>query len=132
MSLINLLIVLLRDGFSYWYLINLTMQGNVSIGEFVLYFTVINQFVDLLGTVVMKWESLHRGHYQISDIRDYLVIKDSFNRSKGIAIPSEKVSIELDNVSYTYPNAEFPTLKNINLKIKEDENIAIVGLNGAG
>jgi ABC-type multidrug transport system fused ATPase/permease subunit len=131
-SFINLFIVLLRDGFSYWYLINLTMQGAVNVGEFILYFSIINQFVDLLGNVVFKWEAIHRGHYQISDIRDYLAIKDRFNRNEGLIIPKERISIELNNVSYTYPNASQPTLKNINLKIKEGEKIAIVGLNGAG
>ena len=35
-------------------------------------------------------------------------------------------------MSYRYPSAEEPTVKNINLRFKKGENIAIVGENGAG
>ena len=40
-------------------------------------------------------------------------------------------SIELINVSFSYSNSNF-SLKNINMKIKPGERIAIVGENGAG
>lgn len=42
------------------------------------------------------------------------------------------VTIKLENVSFTYPNCEQPTLKNINLEIKPYQKIALVGYNGAG
>ena len=44
----------------------------------------------------------------------------------------EPVSIKLENVSFTYPGCEKPTLKNINLEIKPYQKIALVGYNGAG
>ncbi len=40
--------------------------------------------------------------------------------------------IKLDNVSFTYPGNDKPTLKNINLEIKPYQKIALVGYNGAG
>lgn len=42
------------------------------------------------------------------------------------------VPIKLENVSFTYPGCEKPTLKNINLEIKPYQKIALVGYNGAG
>lgn len=44
----------------------------------------------------------------------------------------EPVSIKLENVSFTYPGCDKPTLKNINLEIKPYQKIALVGYNGAG
>ncbi len=41
-------------------------------------------------------------------------------------------TIKLENVSFTYPGNEQPTLKNINLEIKPYQKIALVGYNGAG
>lgn len=41
-------------------------------------------------------------------------------------------SIRLENVSFTYPGCDKPTLKNINLEIKPYQKIALVGYNGAG
>ncbi len=42
------------------------------------------------------------------------------------------VPIKLENVSFTYPGSDKPTLKNINLEIKPYQKIALVGYNGAG
>lgn len=41
-------------------------------------------------------------------------------------------TIKLENVSFTYPGNDKPTLKNINLEIKPYQKIALVGYNGAG
>ena len=50
----------------------------------------------------------------------------AFSRTK------EAVSIELEHVSFTYPESRVPTLKDLNLTIRPGEKIALVGLNGAG
>lgn len=42
------------------------------------------------------------------------------------------VTVKLENVSFTYPGNDKPTLKNINLEIKPYQKIALVGYNGAG
>ena len=41
-------------------------------------------------------------------------------------------TIEIKNMSFTYPGNSEPTLKNINLTVKPYEKIALVGYNGAG
>ncbi len=42
------------------------------------------------------------------------------------------VSLKLENVSFTYPGSDHATLRNINLEIKPNQKIALVGYNGAG
>ena len=55
-------------------------------------------------------------------------IKDGGKKSE-CAQPKE---IKIENMSFTYPGNNKPTLKNINLTIKPYEKIALVGYNGAG
>ena len=50
--------------------------------------------------------------------------------TKGAAVPAPE--IEFRNVSFTYEGSEKPVLKNINMKIRANEKIALVGNNGAG
>lgn len=45
---------------------------------------------------------------------------------------TEPKEITIKNLSFTYPNNDKPTLKDINLTIKPYEKIALVGYNGAG
>ncbi len=46
-------------------------------------------------------------------------------------LPFEK-EIRLDNISYNYPNMNYPAIKDINLTIKRDSAVAFVGPTGAG
>ena len=41
-------------------------------------------------------------------------------------------TLELSNLSYTYPNETTPTLQNINLRINAGQHIALIGPSGAG
>ncbi|GAB4498481.1 MAG: hypothetical protein OHK003_10810 [Anaerolineales bacterium] len=41
-------------------------------------------------------------------------------------------TIELSNISFTYPNESTPALQNINLQIQQGQHIALVGKTGAG
>jgi ATP-binding cassette subfamily C protein CydCD len=41
-------------------------------------------------------------------------------------------NIQLENISFTYPNETTPALQNINLQIKQGQHIALVGKTGAG
>lgn len=55
-------------------------------------------------------------------------IKDGGKKAE-CAQPEE---IKIENMSFTYPGNNKPTLKNINLTIKPYEKVALVGYNGAG
>lgn len=61
-------------------------------------------------------------------------LKSDFKIKDGekTAEKTEPKTIELKNVSFTYPGNSEPTLEDISLKIKPYEKIALVGYNGAG
>lgn len=68
----------------------------------------------------------------IEKFREFLASDSHINDGAHTAECAEPQTIELKNVSFTYPNNTQPTLKNINLTIKPYEKIALVGYNGAG
>jgi ABC-type multidrug transport system fused ATPase/permease subunit len=133
-SLVNLLMVLLRDGGAYLYLIHKAVAIEISAGEFVLYFAAIGQFAGWFSGLIDTWLNIHTASLQFCDIREFLEYANKTNRGKGIELPlgSDGLRIELRNVTYQYPAAEKPTIKNLDLKIEAGEKIALVGLNGAG
>lgn len=68
----------------------------------------------------------------IEKFREFLASDSHINDGTHTAECGTPQTIELKNVSFTYPNNTQPTLKNINLTIKPYEKIALVGYNGAG
>lgn len=133
-SLVDFAVALLRDGGAYAYLIWRAVEGDISAGDFVLYFSSISGFSAWFSGILSGWSSIHNTSLELCDYRAFLEIPDKFNHGKGVPIPSngKPLEIRLENVSFIYPKAEAPTLKNINLTIHEGEKLAVVGLNGAG
>lgn len=122
----------LRDVIAYIVLIYHVVNGNLSAADFVLYFALIAQYSGWLLGIIGAYSSLQTMNLGFCDLREFLDIKNKFNRGKGASLPNEAPEILMKNVSFRYRNSENHTLKNINVTIKKGEKIAIVGLNGAG
>ncbi len=131
-SMVSFLVVLLRDGVAYAFLIYKAAQGEVDASSFVLYFSAITAMSGLMSGIMGTFNRVLEGALQISDCREELEIPDRLNRGRGIPIPSKPFSIEFKNVSYQYPLGEKKVLDNVSFRIEPGEKIALVGLNGAG
>ena len=131
-ALINFLIILIRDGAAYVFLISEAVRGNVDASSFVLYFSAITSLSGVMDSILGKINWVLEGAMQVSDIREAMEVEGKLNRGQGIPVPGEPFSIEFKNVSYQYPKGEKKVLDNISFQIKAGEKIALVGLNGAG
>lgn len=122
----------LRSGIAYAVLIYQVANGGMSVSDFVLYFALIAQYSGWLIGLIGSYTQLQATSLELCDLREFLDMKDKFNRGKGIAVPKDAPEIMLKNISFKYPKSESYTIKNIDLSIAKGEKIALVGLNGAG
>lgn len=68
----------------------------------------------------------------IEKYREFIKADFRIRDGEKKAEKSTPKEIKIENLSFTYPGNDKPTLKNINLTIKPYEKIALVGYNGAG
>lgn len=125
-------ITLIRDFISYGYLVQMLITNNLNSADFVFYFSMISTFAIVVYGFSNQIKTIEDTSIQITEFREFIDVPDRLNRDKGVTIPKNDYSIEFKNLSFKYPSSEEYTIKSVNLKIKNGEKIAIVGLNGAG
>lgn len=131
-ALVNYLVVFVRDGAAYAFLIAEAVRGSMDAASFVLYFSAITSLSGVMGSILEIINKVSEGAMQVSDFREAMEIEGRLNRGAGIPIPQEPFSITFRNVSYQYPEGEKRVLENVSFHIKAGEKIALVGPNGAG
>lgn len=123
------------EGAAYLYLIYLVCQGSLTAAEFVLYFGVVTGFATWCASIVGGMRQLHEKASYVEEQRSFL---DKLRR--GEETGKEELTlkeghvpeISFSHVTFRYRGAEEPVIRDLNLTLKPGENVALVGLNGAG
>lgn len=134
-KVLDFILSIARNGIAYVYLIYLVVENGLPASQFLLYFSAVTGFTSWVTTILGSVIKLQRQSQQLCEIREHLEWEEPFKFEEGTPlIPQENEAYELrlENVTYCYPTAKAPTIKNMNLTIRPGEKLAIVGLNGAG
>lgn len=134
-DIVNVVLTFIRNGVAYFYLIGLVLNDGLSAPQFLLYFAAVGGFASWVNGIFSSFTALYRDSLEITIMREFLEYPEPFAFDDGEPLEPDvekPYKIELKNVSFRYPGAEYDALKNINLTINAGEKLAVVGLNGAG
>lgn len=132
-SLLSVLILIIAQGIFAYTLILSFKNGSVDTGSFLMYLTLMLQFVLLADRAIEDYEFfvVNQTIY-VENLYD-LLETDKLNVSHGDRDRlSGAVDIEFRNVTFAYPNTDKKILDNLSFKIAKNETIALVGNNGEG
>ena len=120
--------------FIYIYVGISALEGNISIGEVMLYAGSITNMTNNVSLFISEYNALAFRFEYLSNFEEFINAK---NMHYDGTLPIEKrddyeYEIEFKNVSFKYPNTDIYVLKNINLKLNVNKRFAVVGQNGAG
>lgn len=130
-TLVNVGIIGL-SALSYIRSVQLIAAGAIPVSSFVIFAGSVTILAQTIMTLVNAIGKMNTSLNETKKYDDFMSQGQVFNHEEGRSLPKEPLSIELKNVSYTYPNNDTPTINNVSLTIKPYENLAIVGENGAG
>ncbi|HAS72676.1 MAG TPA: ABC transporter [Clostridiales bacterium UBA8960] len=132
-ELIDAILVLLRDGIVYGYIVYMTLSGAMSFGDFILYMTAISGFATWMQELMHDFTELKITARYVDDYRDFMEIDDSVKIENPAALPEgNRLAIDFRNVSFAYPGTEKLVFDGLDLHIPGGQKLAVVGVNGAG
>ena len=106
--------------------------AKITLGSLTMY---VSSAITFSSTIIQFGENLI-GLWQNSQFlvpyQEFMALKEETIEDGGVPMDDTVETLEFRNVSFTYPKAEKPVLKNVSFVVKKGEKISIVGLNGAG
>jgi len=104
----------------------------ITLGQMTMYVLLFRQGQAAVSAILGAVAGLYEDNLYLSTLYDYL--ETPVNSPSGAAVrgPQPEDGIRFEQVSFTYPDAETPTLSQIDLHIRPGESLALVGENGSG
>ena len=104
---------------------------NMSPEKLIAFLIVFSQIIQPAKNITTAWFSIQKGMASIDRIDQILDAEEKFmEKEDALPITGFNDSIEFKGVWFAYNNE--PVLKDVNLKIKKGQTVAIVGKSGAG
>ncbi len=119
---------------AYGFMAHGAVYGTLSLGALVMYFMALQKGMGFFKEFLNSLSALYEDNLYIENLMAFLKLENSMTYSgkKGRFPDNLKKGITLRNVSFKYPNSQRHALKEINMHIKPQTTVAIVGDNGAG
>ena len=113
------------------YLAYQSINSAISIGLFILYLQGIQRLQISSKTFLQSILQIFQLRLFMRDLIGYFNLPEiSHNKRFAEGLGFEK--LEIQNLSFAYPNSHIPILEHININARKGEIIAIVGENGSG
>lgn len=129
---LKLFIQLGLEVFILWTGATLVINNNLTIGQLMTYNALLSFFVNPLQNIINLQSKLQSAHVANNRLNEVFLVESEFAKKRPLNdITKFNGPIILQNISYQYGYG-VDVLHNINLTIKENEKLTIVGMSGSG
>ena len=117
----------------FWIASHMINRGSLEVGQLVAFVDYLFHAMFSIMLFSLVFVMYPRAEVSANRIQELLeeepLIK---NPENGVKDTKQTGSIEVDNVTFTYPYGEEPVLKNISFTAKKGEKVAFIGSTGSG
>ena len=132
-SIVGSIISFVQTILLYIYFIYKVVGDSLSVGTMTIYMGLIMQFSGSLSNIARQYLNLSMLSLRVQELIKFMNIPLK-NYKMGNVTPvfdSDSV-IEFKNVSFKYPGSDRLVIDGLNLTVRGDEKLCIVGVNGSG
>ena len=109
-----------------------TIAGTITLGQMTMYLMVFKQGQSAVSAMLSSIGGMYEDNLYLSNLYGFMEEREpSVPGSKKEGVSPEEGMV-FENVSFTYPGASEPAIRDLNLRIVPGNNLALVGHNGSG
>ena len=109
-----------------------TIAGAISLGDMTMYLLLFKQGQAAVAAMLGAIGGMYEDNLYLSNLYDYLEQPSAGAYGTATAGLDPAAGIEFDGVSFAYPGAAVPALRDVTLRVRPGQSVALVGSNGSG
>ena len=108
------------------------IAGAISLGQMTMYLMVFKQGQSAVSAMLGSVGGMYEDNLYLSNLYGFMEEPELAALGQQTAGADPKQGIVFENVSFTYPGAEHPAIRDLSLSIAPGQSVALVGHNGSG
>ncbi len=107
------------------------IAGEILIGNAVALLRIISMMFDSFNSIMNIIYSINQNSLYMTKLINFLSKPGNANRNENYKL-NDLDQIEINNLTFAYPETDKKVLQNINIKINKNQRVALFGRNGSG
>jgi ATP-binding cassette subfamily B protein len=108
------------------------VRGQISLGQMTMYVLLFRQGQSAVSAILSAIGGMYEDNLYLSTLYEYLDTPVEASAGTATAGPSPGTGLRFENVTFTYPGASEPAVRDVSFALRPGESLALVGENGSG
>jgi ATP-binding cassette, subfamily B, bacterial len=109
-----------------------TIAGAITLGQMTMYLLVFKQGQGAVSAMLSSIGGMYEDNLYLSNLYGFMEEPEATAAGAVTAGENPEAGMVFENVSFTYPGASEPAIRNLDLRISPGRSLALVGHNGSG
>lgn len=113
----------------------LVINNQINIGQFVAAEIIVILVLASVEKLILSMDTIYdvlTAVDKLGSVTDIPLENEDGIDAKEVGFDKNGINLEIRDLSYQYPDADFPALQNISFKLQSGEKVCIAGYNGSG
>jgi ATP-binding cassette subfamily B protein len=108
------------------------VRGTISLGQMTMYVMLFRQGQAAVSSALSAIGGMYEDNLYLSTLYDYLDTPVDSPTGEATRGPDPGDGVRFEHVSFTYPGASEPAVRDVSFHLRPGESLALVGENGSG